>query len=103
MKHYLKSLNYKTISNEKIYSIINVLKSRYITESKTYSQSVSCMSLMCSRECCGYFDESDIIDLLLHIENDIIKEYLLSNFIYVRKLLCFINITIVFVWTDLNL
>ena len=93
MKHYLKSLNYKTISNEKIYSIINVLKSRYITESKTYSQSVSCMSLMCSRECCGYFDESDIIDLLLHIENDIIKEYLLSNFyICNEKLLCFIPI-----------
>jgi len=93
MKHYLKSINYKSISNEKIYSIINIFKKRYDVSNKKFTQDINCMSLMCSRECCGYFDESDIIDLLLYIENDIIKDYLLSIFnISDDKLLCFIPI-----------
>ena len=42
--------------------LATIFKKRYNVYNKKFTQEINCMSLMCSRECCGYFDESDIIN-----------------------------------------
>lgn len=71
MTAYIKTNNWDNIPNKTIIQILKKVVN--IPENKiTY-----CWSLMCCRECHEYFTDSDILDILMHVHNKCVRQYMI--------------------------
>jgi hypothetical protein len=100
-RNFLKILdksNYKTDEIKKI--IANLIKILILDKKKyCFKRTYNCWILMCNRDCNSSLDISDIVDILLNVENEDIREFVVKYFltkleISDEKLLCFLPILI---------
>ena len=70
LKHFIKSCNWDDKSNEEINDFIHLVKNT--------KKSKDCWKLMCSRNCSVNFKDDDVIDILMSVKNDLIREFILK-------------------------
>lgn len=101
-RNFLKVLDKSNYSNEDIISIIDNIKTKLKKDKNDkyyFEKNYNCWILMCNRDCNSYLDISDIIDILLNVENENIRDFVIKYFfckldISDEKLLCFLPILI---------
>jgi len=83
----MKCSNWKEISTEDIACFISLLKNN--------KKSKNCWNLMCSRSCRQEFKDDDIIEMLMCIENDEIREYIIKSLSKKEeKLFCYLPLLV---------
>lgn len=70
LKHFIKSCNWNEKSSSDINNFLHLLKLN--------KKHKNCWNLMCSRTCKSSFKDDDIIDILMTVHNDSIREYVLK-------------------------
>ena len=70
LKHFIKSCNWNEKSSSDINNFLHLLKLN--------KKHKNCWNLMCSRTCKSTFKDDDIIDILMTVHNDSIREYVLK-------------------------